>query len=733
MQEEALEEENSEAQEERIEKLNSLGMALAKTRSEAIHGRETSGIESVWEEDEEHYEGIDNANRGETGAWSSKPAGQAELGGGSRTGSTVFFNITRPYCDAASARIGDMLLPTEDKGWAIKATPIPTLVDISEGKFSPMMQSQIQQGSPDPQKEMQSMAAKAAEMIDVAAKAAEKAEKRIEDWHSEGQYNAEMRQIIEDSSKIGTGIMKGPVPERKTSVMYKEGALHTSEEIVPVSKRVDSWNCFPDPGCGNNIHKGQYHWERDDITPKDLSMLKGSPGYIDSQIDICLEEDPHKAVKDYSDRNDQRGLIKRESSSLFEIWYYYGRLKKEDIESAGCECEEGDEAIDVCVTMVNNRVIKAEPNYMDSGEFPYDYMTWQRRTDSPWGIGVARQIRTPQRVVNGAARNLMDNAGLAGGPMWIFQSGLVEPIDGRYELAPRKGWMASEDADIDDIRKAFSFIQIPMVQEDLQAIIQLGLKMAEDVTGLPMLLQGQQGNAPDTLGGTQIVNNNASTVLRRIARLWDDYVTEPHVRRYYRYLLQYGENDEEKGDFVVEARGSSALIERDAQSQSLLMLGQYTVNPMFGIDPKRWMEEHLKSQRLDPNNFKFDDERWEEILNNMAQPQQQDSSLQIAEMRAQIEQLKVQSKEQLEQMKLQFQAAENGKDRALEAGIANNEQQIKVMKLGDDKEMKGSGLKVDLAKTTMGLRTQKELSGTQAIAPKVEPRGRAKDGRSYEQ
>ena len=33
---------------------------------------------------------------------------------------TLLPNITRPYTDAASARVGDMLLPTDDRNWALK-------------------------------------------------------------------------------------------------------------------------------------------------------------------------------------------------------------------------------------------------------------------------------------------------------------------------------------------------------------------------------------------------------------------------------------------------------------------------------------------------------------------------------------------------------------------------------------------------------------------------------------
>jgi hypothetical protein len=623
--------EDGEQEEDILSQLDALGLSLAETRSKAIDGRQTSGIEDEWLEDEEYYEGIDDANRGESNAMRSKPAGQAQLEPDEPVGSTVFFNITRPYVDAGAARIGDMLLPTDDKGWAIETTPIPELAEIAEGKMPSAMQAQMQA---DPRLQTQdAMQAQTIEiqkeaelMLEQSKEAAEKAEKRIEDWHVEGQYNAEMRQVIEDSSKIGTGVLKGPIPEKKQSIMYMDGAIEMQEKLQPVSRRVSAWNCFPDPGCGGDIHKGEYHWERDEISSRELQDLIGVPGYIEEQIRKVLIEKPHEAIKDFSaEFNENNGIIRRSEVNLYEIWYYYGRLSHEDMEAAGCCVSEDElETIDACVTMVNNRVIKASINYMETGEFPYDYMPWQRRTDSPWGIGIARQIRTPQRVVNGAARNLMDNAGMGGGPMAIALQGLVQPADGIWELTPRKLWLAGEDADVDDVRKAFTYIQYPMMQEDLQAIIQLGLKMAEDVTGLPMLLQGQQGNAPETLGGTQIVNNNASTVLRRIARLWDDMITSPHIRRYYRYLLQYGEDDSEKGDFQIQARGSSALVERDVQNQNILQMANIVGNPIFGIDPKKWGREYLMSQRLDPNNFEFDDEEWEGIVKQMAQPQKQD-------------------------------------------------------------------------------------------------------------
>lgn len=726
------------SQEAVYERLDKLGLSLARLRSEAIAGRANSGIEAEWLEDEEHYEGIDDANRGELNAWRGKPLGQASLDDAeTNTGSTVFFNITRPYCDAASARISDMLLPTDDKGWAIKPTPIPDLVAIAEGAIPREIKAAIAQdpsvlANPERGQQIEEeIVADTKKSIDEAREIAERAEQRIEDWHTECMYNSEMRQVIEDASKVGTGVLKGPIPERRTVVAYVDGAIIQKSEIKPVSRRVDVWNTFPDPGCGSDVHKGGYFWERDEITARELNSLQGGD-YIDDQIKKVLEEGPHEASKEFTDdRSDILGLTKRSTKNLFEIWYYHGVVEDEDLHAAGCECPEG-EKLDVQLTMINNRVIKAVPNALDTGEFPYDFMVWQRRSQSPYGIGVSRQIRTPQRVVNGAARNLMDNAGLAGGPMWVFDQGLIEPIDGVDEIAPRKGWMASEDSDMDDVSKAFTYITMPMLQEDLQAIIQLGLKMAEDVTGLPMLLQGQQGTAPETLGGTQIVNNNASTVLRRIARLWDDLMTKPHVRRYYRYLLQYGD-DSEKGDFVINARGSSALVERDVQNQSIAQLGQLVLNPVFGIDPKKWMEEYLKSQRLDHKGFEYDDEEWQQIVERMAQStQSKDSSVEVAQLRAQVEQGKIESNERVKAAEMEFKAAESEKEKEFQLLLTSVENEITQMKIGEDSRQNLERIKAMIGQTAMKLRTQVELSGTQAITPAVEPRGRAPDGEAFQ-
>ena len=109
---------------------SALLLSLLAKRKEAIDGRAGSGIEQEWLEDEEHYEGIDDANRRFSASarranakrWANADEMPADMQGRS----VVFLNITAPSVDSASANVSDKLLPTDDRSWCIKPTPITT-------------------------------------------------------------------------------------------------------------------------------------------------------------------------------------------------------------------------------------------------------------------------------------------------------------------------------------------------------------------------------------------------------------------------------------------------------------------------------------------------------------------------------------------------------------------------------------------------------------------------------
>jgi hypothetical protein len=761
--------------------LDAISIAICAKRDEAITGRKNSGIEQIWTEDEEFYEGYDDANRHEFKPLASKPTeGGRDVTPKKSKGSTLFPNITAPYVDMAAAKISDMLMGSADwRNFEVKPTPIPKVLKLREKQqppqVPPMAAAQpgmpqlpgqsalgLPQGNPAQQVMaggLQQAGAPAMPMQappqltqppaappDVltqlmekfkavkaqADQSAQKAEDAIYDAFVENQFQDSMRQVILDAAKLGTGVVKGPVPtKRKTRVAQKDDAtgdytLVVDVETKPDSVRVDARNCYPDyPACGEDIHAGNFFLEFAPCTEKQLRALKGGQGpasYIDEQIDKCVEEGPSKS--------------KVEASGLpvpltnYPRWYFYGVLKAGDFAAAGYEKPDNkgdEEQIPVIATMVNDRVIKLALNPMEANEFPYDFLVWKERSGMPWGIGVGRQGRTGQRIVTAGVRNLMDNAGASAKPHKVKTDGIEQDGDPWT-------WVAS--ADTTDVRGAMQFFVQPSLQQELEGIIERGHRQIELETGLPMTVLGMSGDIQETAKGRTILNNNGSTVLRRIARNFDIAI-ESHVRRYYDWLLLYSEDEEIKsGDLQIQARGSSSLVERDLQSQQLPMILQMSNDPMMRISKTKARDELLKSMHFDPATFEMDDDEWQQAQ-AMMQNRPPAPQVQAAEINAA-------SKEKIKGMELQAEAAdrvqeahENEADRQIAVLEQQVIEHVQAMKSQGERESTIEQLKAMLAATSIKVQAQRDLSphgaGPQVLPAPDEPAGRAPNGHAFAQ
>lgn len=578
-------------------------VTLLARRREAISGRAGSGIEAEWTEDEEHYQGIDDANRAFQNANQLYRSRKAAIIGNDANRpqamrSVVFLNITRPYVDAASARVADMLLPTDDRSWEIKPTPLPRMSGSQLSRLASAM------GMSDVDQAHGMLEQQAAQ----AMEAAERMQRAIEDPLVESNWHGEVRHVIEDAARIGSGVLKGPFPILRTSRITRRDPVtqmteHVKiDEIKPGSKRIDCWNFFPDPACGENIHNGSYTWEREYVGKRQLTEMLADASYERAELLAALREGPART-------REGTEAVYRASDDEYEMWIFYGYCAREHLAKLGVELEDADgERLPAMAVLINDRLVKVVLSPQENGDFPYDVLAWQRRPGLPWGVGIGRQIRTVQRMLVGAVRAMMDNGGLSASPQVIIGNGVV-PADGEYSLRPGKVWRAESNADAQDVRGAFNAFVVPSVQVELMNVINFALKMAEDTTGMPAMLQGIRGDAPNTLGGMQMQNNNATSVLRRLAKRFDDYMTRPHIQRYFDWMMAYSDDESIKGDFQIDVRASSALVERDAQQQFLMQMVSLARDPAYEIDPAKLFAELCKGQRLDPKNFQLNDEQ----------------------------------------------------------------------------------------------------------------------------
>jgi hypothetical protein len=325
-------------------------------------------------------------------------------------------------------------------------------------------------------------------------------------------------------------------------------------------------------------------------------------------------------------------------------------------------------------------------------------------------------MRAQQKVLNAAWRQMMDNAGVSSGPQIIVKAGAIQPADKQWQISARKIWFATDE--VDDVRKAFTAVEFNSHQVELSGIIKMAMELADMETGVPVLMQGEKGAAPDTVGGMQMLMNSANVVLRRLVKQFDDMVTRPHIRRYYDYNMMYNEDEEIKGDFSIDARGSSALLIRDIQNQAFLNLLAAGANPVYGVylDTQKLFEKALQAQHIDPKEvFKSEDEL-EKIKEQQKNPQQAapNPALAVAQLRGQIEMEKAKAQNQGDLAELQVRQSIAQQDGELRMAEMQLTREIEMLKMSNTQNISLEQIKAKLADTAMRERGKKELYSAEA-------------------
>lgn len=653
----------SKAEERRQQTIDQLAKLANERVREATSAREQSGIEEEWREAEDLYAGVDELNQADNRMRirdkNSAPNKRGPADGGQ---STILLNITAPKTKVAVSRVKEMLVPTSEKPWDIGPTPVPEFEEVANDPQRAGQLVQLGDGTQAP----------AGAVVDITRERMQKAidgeEAWIEDRFVEGNVYAQMRTVIEDAGRLGTGVLKGPFPRCKKTREWKItgnfAELALRERYDPTSERRRIQDCYPDPACGDSIHNGSFFCEREFVSAKTLRELAKDPEYNRAAIADAILEGPMTGAKFNATSAKERkkpGDTSQEGK-LFELWYVYGdvppdyliamgvkdkllgngpelvKAANDEPDQAGYE-SDGEEAADeqepltdeqeaalmqvpALVTILNGRPIKAAIQPLESGEFPFDFFPWEPVEGQPYGRGIPMAMRAAQIIVKVGVRRLLENGGLSAGPQIAITEGAIEPADGIMEIKGRKLWKFVPTELINDISKAMAMFAIPSMQQELLGIITFGLEMADRLTNIPMLLQGDQtaGTSPETLGGMKLLVQNSMAPLRDIAKQFDDDLVIPHLNRYHEWFM-LNVPDKPKGDADIKALGSTAMVQREEGREFLVMLGPVKDDPAYRIDPQKYSKELARAQGYDMSLIQYSDEDWKKAPTNPANAQ----------------------------------------------------------------------------------------------------------------
>ena len=672
-------------QKQEVERLHGM---FTKMRDQWVQHRATSDVEKRWRRATQLYFGEHTQSTGEfeNTLRNGPPARKSQDGNRSR----VVINIVRPKVDQAVARMCEILFPVDDRNWGIKPTPLPDLVDMVKND-SPTVDPMT--GQPTGLTANQE-----AQLVMQAAKeAAEGMERSIDDSLTECKYNGESRKGVEDGVRLGSMVLYGPFPARQTSKVWMPRAdgtqmLQINEAIVPASMRLDPWDVFFDPSCGNDHQRGRGFFFRRNVTRKELRQLVGLPGFDAECIREVLRQQPNRVR--VAEQRVIRDTIKEDA---YEMWTYHGEIEPDEMELLSSRT--GDPLTDVTfgvLVIVNDKIIGAMPSWVADNTLPIDVWCWRKSDDSPFGYGLIDELEHQQRVVNSAWRQVMDNGRTSLGGQIVMKKGMVIPQNQSWEITPNKIWLAKDD--LADVRQAFSVFEFNSHLQELLAIAQAAMQFADVESSMPQIMGGEKGSAPETVGGMVMLYNNANSFFASV-KLYDDAITRPHISRYYDWKMANDPDPSIKGDFEIDARGSTALIERDIQNQALLNLANITNNPRYTphLKEREELKAILKAFKVNPDEImKPEDVVAQEQKAQAEQGAPQDPRIASAQMQLQAKQLEMEDRDK----QRQFEAGRN----AEELGIRRESLQYNAQREQAEYEiaMTDSSLKRDVALTKLG-------------------------------
>lgn len=647
------------------QRLDALVARLTNLAQEQVTKKDT--IEQRWLADLRQYHGRYDADT------------EAALSRSDTKKSRLFANMTRPKTHAWEAKLSDMLFPADDKNWGIKATPVPELQDIVDQGRAPVESTAI--GGAEPPQPSQAAVEAQAE-IDRAKAGAKAMSSEIEDQLKESNYNANMREVIENACRIGTGISKGPTLTNRTRRRWTREAdeggnvvhlLAESEDPRPDNTCVDPWSFFPDMSA-TKIEDAGFAFQRYLYNPKQVRKLRKQPGFDHPALRTLLQEGPQEGYPTYiTQLREITGAGQDTLKERFHVWEYHGPIEREDLEaileSTGKPEELDDydplEEINVIVWFCQGHLLKFGEQPLESGDHLYSVFSFARDETSMFGYGVPYLMRDSQAALNGGWRMMMDNAGLSVGPQIVVDRGAVEPADGSWELTPRKVWYKIRSTAPGDA-SPFQVFNIPNNQQELLAIINLALQFADDETNLPAIEQRSDektAHVTRTAMGMAILMNAINVVFRRVVKNFDDDMTVPNIRRMYDWNMQFagvdaegnqtGSKDHIKGDFEVDARGSSVLLVREMQAQNLMVMAdRFSSHPVLGryIKAPPLLRKTVESHMLSPNDLVMTDDEIRAAEEKEAQSGEQDPEALKLQMQFQIAEMEMNGKLQVAQL-----------------------------------------------------------------------------------
>lgn len=604
--------------------------------------------------------------------------------------SKAFVRKTRVKVKTTDSRVADLLFPAgSEKNWTIDTTPVPAMSKEQRTLVAKQL-AQMTQG----RQVTRDMVDKA--VLDLAREAAKKMSRVIEDQLVESRYKEVAIQVLHSGHLYGTGVVKGPLVERKIRTRFVQQGnnwLARSESyVVPFVDFVPLWRFYPDMSA-NRIDQCRYVYERHQMSKPDLVELSRRKSFNRERIVNYIKAHPQGEVKLRYFDNELRIIGDRTATQgakggSYEVLERWGWVDGEDLRNIGVNVPE-DRAHETFFSNVwllpNGEIIKAVLQPINGVTWPYHLYHFDKDETSIFGEGMATVMRDDQTMLNAATRMMLDNAAITSGPQLEVVPSLLSTLDKVEEFSPWKVWLRNSTAPGNPAIRA---IELPSRLSDLSVLADRFDRNADESTAIPRYMSGENvsNGAAGTSSGLSMLMGAVNIVIKDLVTAWDEGITRPFLTALYRWNMQFHADNSVKGDFDVKARGTASLVAKEVRTRQLNEFAQLTANPMDAPFIKRHKLNLLRAEANEMSDVvKTEDEVKQEQESEQAKMmmamQMELQATQLAELKGKVASLAAQAEKAMADVELIRAKAVSTKVEAVYAalqagGVATSTPQI---------------------------------------------------------
>jgi hypothetical protein len=562
--------------------------------------------------------------------------------------SKAFVRKTRVKVKTVDSRVADLLFPAgAEKNWEVDSTPVPSVSREQRAMAAQQLQS-MSRGQPVPAEALERF------LLEVVRQSAKKMSKVIEDQLVEARYKDVSIKTIHSGHLYGTGIMKGPLVERKIRTTFTQQGNNwvpkSESYVVPFVDYVPIWRFYPDMNA-TTLEQCKYVYERHNMTRADLAELAQRKSFNRQKIVDYLKAHPDGEIKLRYYDNELRIIGERTANqgnknNQYEILERWGYIDGAKLKSVGVKVPEErmhETFFSNVWLLPNGEVIKAVLQPINGVTWPYHLYYFDKDETSIFGEGLAAVMRDDQTMLNASVRMMLDNSAITSGPMLEVAPGLLANTDRMDEMHPWKIWFRNT---AQPGQPAVRSIELPSRLGDLAGMADRFEQNADEVTAIPRYMSGENTStgAAGTASGMSMLMGAANIVIKDLISAWDEGVTRPFLTALYRWNMQFHKDNSIKGDYDVKARGTASLVAKEVRARQLNEFANLTANELDAPYIKR---DKLNRMRAEANELgdvvKNEDEVKEETNSPQAQMQaelaQAQAQLMLQEAQAKVQKM----------------------------------------------------------------------------------------------